>query len=271
MRFRTLSESMAAAEPCAGNPPSTLCVPTGIQMFDLCHGGLPRGGLTVMAGVPEHGMNAFALQTAVHAASSCNLRVLVASVRTADAALARRAADILKATRALEDKHETELFNDLPLYFAPSPLMDPGAWAQRIADDFETDPFDLIIVMDLEGVCFDPDEALLEELCAETRVLNMLARQTHAAVLTTVGIAVDEEQRLKLSDLRGAGVPEWFADMVMGIQWKAATQDRKLHVMKLRNGTTGSYEVGLDPTGTFVKYMKSEFELAHSLTEPRTF
>lgn len=174
--------------------PTAAAVPTGFEELDeLTRGGLPRGQLTVVGGLPGAGKTTLTLDFARHAAINTGLETAFFSLDRSDVELTTRilcaeadvrGQDVLH--NKLEDSERQTLaataarIKDAPLMIsAPATL----TGAEIVTTATELTP-DLIIVDDIHSVVAEREyRSQSEEVGSVVRLLRQLAKRLDAAVV----------------------------------------------------------------------------------------
>ncbi|HEX7022511.1 MAG TPA: replicative DNA helicase [Trueperaceae bacterium] len=243
-------------------------VPTGYFDLDRYTGGLPRGGLSVVAARPSIGKSALAQCIAENAARSGRTVLLFSPEQTAaeiaDRLIARHGAvnSVRLRRRQLEDAEWRQAtaglrrLQNLPWWVDDSGDLTSQQVRSRARQLHARRPVDLVIVDYLQFLGDRPDRSTnsrAELVGAMSRRLKALARELNCALLACSQLNRAAERRADhrpmLSDLRESGNIEQDADLVLLLHRPEYydPQDRpgiaEVEIAKQRNGPTGLVEL----------------------------
>lgn len=244
-------------------------VPTGLRVLDLAlGGGMPRGGIVVLAGRPGEGKSSLAQQVACDVARS-GRRVYVASAEMPEEDVGDRvlawASGVdsrrLRGTPALQGEDWESLSRALGEVGQWGRLVRVDCRCQSVSDIVSTaeaeharEPVDLVVIDHLhhlqgQGRRYESRE---QELDAMIRRIAALARDLQCAVLLVAQLnrsAPGEKREPRMHDLRGSGSIEQVAHVVLLLHSESTAMPRKVKVIadKSRMGVRGTFELQFDP------------------------
>jgi replicative DNA helicase len=250
----------------AGGCPTGLV--TGFAALDSLTNGLPKGGLTILAGRPSAGKTTFALSISLSATKAKKV-VLFVSAEMADTQIVRNAicnlgyidSNVVRSGQM--NQHQWKLFidgaeatKDLPIHFdtTPSPTVRHIRNAVRRLD-LRQERVDLVVVDYLHLLRPTSGETREQEVAAIGRELKQLAREFDVPVLALSQLnresVTRKDQRPTMSDLRESGSLEQDADVVLLLSPKDLAQGPSyggrrqvvVNVAKNRNGPCGHVEL----------------------------
>ncbi len=265
-----LDDIVAHLQDASKRPDGITGIPTGFRQLDRMTGGLQRGDLIVIAGRPNMGKTALAMNIAETVALGAREPVAVFSLEMSPRSLMLRLLSSLGSIR-YEQLRKGNIKDDRTrgklalaigqLRIAPLYIGDGGrltvaelcAQAQRLQE--KRGELGLIFVDYLQ---------LIEPECAEDSLivqtdrimysLKLLAREMNVPVIVSSQVSQRAERRENkrplLSDLPAAGVIEQYADIVLFIyrnelyspdSWEKGVAD--INIAKQRNGPIGTVKL----------------------------
>lgn len=266
--IKTLKDAMDRAQNLvdARRLGATVGIPTGLPELDrLCS--FSPGSFTVIGGRPGTGKSALALQIALHAATECQIPVLIASMEMIDAELGERAMSILGCAGGFQMRHPKDLADEeyLRLLGQMARGYERGMHAPIYIDDGSGRTSIQIVsiarralvrhqigllIVDYLQLCEADDERdnRQEQVSKVSRRLKVLARNLEIPVIALSQLNRQcesrDDKRPRKSDLRESGSLEQDADNVLLMY---APDDRpdeaEIIVDKSRNGPTGIVRV----------------------------
>lgn len=247
-------------------------IPTGFVDLDDYTGGLPRGGLTILAARPSVGKSTMALILCENAARAGYHVYLysaeMSGAEIADRVVARRA-DIntvrIRRRRLTDDEwqrafHVVQQIGDLPLWVDTASALTVAQVRSRVRRLHARHRIDLVVVDYLQYLHDEAERrgnvTRAEIVGAMGRRMKVLAREIGAAVLCVAQLnrapEMRADRRPRLADLRESGQLEQDADLVLLLhrpemhnpQEKPGVME--CEIAKHRNGPTGLVELQFD-------------------------
>lgn len=236
-------------------------VATGFEDLDELTGGWQRTDLVVVAARPSVGKTAFALQSAI-AAASANVPTMFVSLEMNGTQLADRAVSHITGVNALHirnprdmDEDEWPLLTsvttrteDLPLRIDESSSSTVDAIAARVRQVDAEQRLGLVVIDYLTYITPPKSETTAEGIQIITRMLKALAKELNLPVILLSQLNRDGDDEPELKHLRGSGAIEQDADVVVFLHRpdKANRELVKVKVAKQRNGPLGDFHLHAD-------------------------
>ncbi len=219
----------------------TIGVPTGIAQLDNMTGGFQRGNLTIIAGLPQTGKTAFALNTAIHAAVDKKFPTAIFSFENNRNTVFERMACNISSVPIKDAQNGTfnrSQWNDLTtalskIAYAPLSIGDRnGINIDEISSLLKTlktnlnrknEKLALAIIDSAEFIHLNQKSTRRHHEFREIfKKLKTISKALNIAVVLLVSISPrdsshDEEYKPYVSDLRKAGYSDEFADLIIFI------------------------------------------------------
>lgn len=256
------------------------CVFSGFPDLDVLTGGLWAGDLIVLAGSPDMGKTALALNIAEHVAVQQSLPVAIFSVDMGvDQVTARLVSligriplDHLRTGKLTDDEwsrlsEAMEKLGTIALTMDETPgltLSELCAIACRLSRQYGQLGLIVVDYLQLMGGAINCGSSRNADLSDVARELKMLAKELKCPILALLrlnpGVETRPDKRPKVSDLRAFGAIEQHADIIMLLyRDQYYTQDAcqdpgmaEISICKLHNGSTGALELAfLEAIGSF--------------------
>ena len=285
---RLLADTIFYLQEASEHPESIAGIPTGFRDLDRMTGGLQRGDLIVIAGRPNMGKTALAMNIAEAVAIGAREAVALLSPAQPDRVLMLRLLSSLsgiahdrlrKGDITDEGAREKLALAVRQLVEAPLDINDDlnltvtdlHAQTRRLQE--KRGALGLILIDDLQMIEQDnPGNNRMTTVDRIMRSLKLLAREMYAPVIVLSQVSQRAEQRANkrplLADLPAAGAIEQHADVVLFI-YRSEVYDpdspergiADINIAKQRNGPIGT--VKLSFLGQYLKFG----DLAHGYSE----
>lgn len=236
-------------------------VATGFEPLDELTGGWQRTDLVIVAARPSVGKTAFALQSAI-AAATANVPAMFVSLEMNGTQLADRAVAHITGVNALHIRNPRDMTEDewpmlttatrrtedLPLHIDESSTSTVDAIAARIRQVDAEHRLGLVVIDYLTYIAPPKAETTAEGIQIITRSLKALAKELNLPVILLSQLNRDGDDEPSLKHLRGSGAIEQDADVVVFLH-RPDKQNRelvKVSIAKQRNGPLGDFHLAAD-------------------------
>lgn len=247
------------------------CVFSGFPDLDGLTGGLWAGDLIVLAGSPDMGKTALALNIAEHVARKQTLPVAIFSMDMGVdqiaarlvGLIARTPLDHLRTGKLTDDEwsrlsQAIEKLGTIPLHIDETPGLTSSelrANARRLSRQYGQLGLIVVDYLHLMGGAIDAGSSRNADLSEVARELKMLAKELKCPILAlsrlNPSVETRSDKRPMVSDLRAFGAIERYADIIMLLYrdhyyTQHTCEDpgmAEITICKLRNGSTGSLEL----------------------------
>jgi replicative DNA helicase len=226
-------------------------VPTSLEWLDEMTSGFQRSDLVVIAARPSVGKTGFAIQAALHAASS-GRPVFFASLEQSGVQIAERAVahtagvslQRIMQPKRVEESEWPRIVNamaelsGLPLQMDESGALSVEAISARARQCNADNRLGLIVIDYLQQIIPPKADKMADAIQHVTRALKALAKELAVPVILLSQLNRDGEDRPVLKNLRDSGAIEQDADLVLFLHRPDATQRDLIELIigKQRNG-----------------------------------